>query len=85
MLYDIYVALMIGETVLRVTDNLAKTLQGTRLTASDGQDMAKSTVKHLNTQKKAMMRFTIQTLHYRKLSVTDTILKKVQEFLANCI
>lgn len=34
---------MIGEHIFRITDNLAKALQATKLTASDGQEMARKT------------------------------------------
>lgn len=39
--------LLIAECILRVTDNLAKSLQATKLSAVDGRCMADVTVAHL--------------------------------------
>lgn len=42
---------MMGESILRITDNLAKALQNSQLTASDGQDMAQKTIDHLQSMR----------------------------------
>ena len=49
--FDFLFGLMLGERLLRHTDNLSKTLQNPSMTASEGQNIADLTVKTLSTMR----------------------------------
>ena len=47
MKFDFYFGCVLSERILRFSDNLARALQASRLSASDGQGMASATIKAL--------------------------------------
>ena len=44
--YKIVFGLHLSERILKITDNLSKTLQGKSMSAAEGQLIVKSTVQH---------------------------------------
>ena len=46
-MFFLYIAMIVAEKVLGVTDKLATGLQATAMTASSGKEQADATIKHL--------------------------------------
>ena len=51
--FDFFFGLVLGEMILRRSDNLSKTLQGTRVSAAEGQEVARMTVQTLKSVRTA--------------------------------
>ena len=49
--FDFFFGLVLGEKLLRITDNLSKTLQIKTFSASEGQEMAKMTKRTLKSMR----------------------------------
>ena len=72
--FDFFFGLVLGEMILRHSDNLSKTLQGTRVSAAEGQEVARMTVqtlKSVRTAEKFTLFWTKVTELASKLGVDE--------------
>ena len=76
MKFDFFFGLMLGQTVLFHSDNLSRTLQKGDISASEGQDIAKMTVKTLRTDNNFALFWSKVTKKANKLNIDEPALPR---------